>query len=289
MAASNRSARISPTAHYTGYVWYRNDLSHPALMTREGWVLYRTVQPMIAAYGLVGGPSLERMLLARHHAIDALLERAIESGEVGQVVEVAAGLSPRGYRFRRRYDVTYIEGDLPAMAARKRRILGDAGLLGTGHHVVTVDALAAGGPESVTEVCMPLLDPDKGTAVITEGLVNYFDPASLACMWRNFAGLLQRFPRGMYVSDLHTDEDSMRLRGALWFKRLLGVFARGDVHMHFRTEGEARAALEDAGFSRPELLFPADVTPGAAALGRSGRMLRIVNAYTGLDFMPEAG
>ena len=289
MPPENSSARISPTAHYTGYVWFRNDLSHPSLMTREGWLLYRTVKPMIAAYGLVGGPSLERMLLARHHAIDTLLERAIESGEVSQVVEVAAGLSPRGYRFRRRYDVTYVEGDLPAMAARKRRILGDAGLLGPGHHVVSLDALATGGPESIVATCMPLLDPDAGTAVITEGLVNYFDPESLAVMWQNFADLLGRFPRGLYLSDLHTDEDAMRLRGALWFKRLLGMFARGEVHMHFRSPGEVQAALERAGFSRPQVPFPVEVAPGAVAPGRSGEMLRIVNARTGLDFIGEAG
>ena len=289
MSASSESARISPTAHYTGYVWFRNGLGHPAFQTREGQLLYTAVKPMVAAYGLMGGPSLEKMLLARHHAIDSLLERAIESGEVGQVVEVAAGLSPRGYRFRQRYDVTYVEGDLPDMAERKRSILTTAGLLRDGHHVVALDALASEGPDSALEVCMPLLDPTVGTAVITEGLVNYFDPGSLARMWRNFAALLGEFPRGIYLSDLHTDEDSMRLRGALWFKRLLSVFARGAVHMHFRTEQDVRAALTTAGFRGVELPFPAHVTPAASSSGRAGTMLRIVNARTGLDFVGKDG
>ena len=31
------STSISPTAHYTGYVWARNGLSHPALASREGY------------------------------------------------------------------------------------------------------------------------------------------------------------------------------------------------------------------------------------------------------------
>ena len=30
---------ISPTAHYTGYVWARNGLSHPELETLEGRLL----------------------------------------------------------------------------------------------------------------------------------------------------------------------------------------------------------------------------------------------------------
>ena len=37
--------RIGPTAHYTGYVWARNGLSHPELSTTEGRVLFDSLQP----------------------------------------------------------------------------------------------------------------------------------------------------------------------------------------------------------------------------------------------------
>ena len=43
------SDAISPTAHYTGYVWARNGLSHPALATREGRLLFESLRPLIAA------------------------------------------------------------------------------------------------------------------------------------------------------------------------------------------------------------------------------------------------
>ena len=33
-------ATISPTAHYTGFVWARHGLSHPALVTAEGRALF---------------------------------------------------------------------------------------------------------------------------------------------------------------------------------------------------------------------------------------------------------
>ena len=46
MSGSNA---ISPTAHYTGYVWARNGLSHPALSTREGEVLFASLQPAMLA------------------------------------------------------------------------------------------------------------------------------------------------------------------------------------------------------------------------------------------------
>jgi O-methyltransferase involved in polyketide biosynthesis len=114
------SDAISPTAHYTGYVWARHGLSHPALETREGRLLFESMRPVNAVSEALGGVSLETYLLTRHRAIDVLLERAIEEGGVSQVVEVACGLSPRGWRFTRRYGsrITYVEADLPASSAR---------------------------------------------------------------------------------------------------------------------------------------------------------------------------
>src|SRR5207244_1141251 len=38
--------RISPTAQYTSYVWFRNGLSHAALASREGRFYYRAFWPL---------------------------------------------------------------------------------------------------------------------------------------------------------------------------------------------------------------------------------------------------
>ena len=48
------SEAISPTAHYTGYVWARNGLSHRELATVEGRVLYESLRPMMTLSGLLG-------------------------------------------------------------------------------------------------------------------------------------------------------------------------------------------------------------------------------------------
>src|SRR5205807_8353145 len=102
-----------------------NGLSHPELSTAEGRVLFESLRPMIMVTRQLGGGSLESYLLTRHRAIDVLLEQAIEQHGITQVVEVAAGLSPRGWRFMQRYgnQLTYVEADLPEMAERKRRAL----------------------------------------------------------------------------------------------------------------------------------------------------------------------
>jgi len=194
---------ISPTAHYTGYVWFANGWSDDAFATRAGRVMYNALRAPNAIARRLGLPSLEGMLLARHRLIDLRLQQAIDAGEITQVIEVAAGLSPRGWRFASRYAdrITYLECDLPAMVAHKRRILAALGGETAHHRIAEVNALVDLGPTSIAALCATL-DPAQGTAIITEGLINYFDRDAVLGMWRRFAAGLRRFPRGMYLSDL---------------------------------------------------------------------------------------
>jgi len=255
--ADRDTSRISPTAHYTSFVWYRNGMSHPALVTPLGRAMFHGLRPFAATYERVGGWSLDSNLVARHRVIDTLLAAAIESGEVGQVVEVAAGLSPRGYQLARRYADSglgiYVEGDLPGMAARKRRILRRAGLLGGNHRVVDLDALRDEGDASIFSVGERLLDPNVGTAVVTEGLLGYFDPDAVAGIWARFASFLSGFQRGLYLFDLNVGEDVRDLAGVRVFRKLLSAVARGRVYVHFNRPDEAENALLREGFASAEL------------------------------------
>src|ERR1700716_2463835 len=104
------SSWISPTAHYTAYVWYRNGLSDAALVTPMGRFFHAALRLPNAMVRAAGLADLDANLLARHRAPDELLERAVADGRVAQVVEVAAGLSPRGARFTRRHpELRYVE------------------------------------------------------------------------------------------------------------------------------------------------------------------------------------
>ncbi|MEA2212360.1 MAG: hypothetical protein QOF83_2308 [Solirubrobacteraceae bacterium] len=256
------SDAISPTAHYTGQVWSRNGLSHPALSTREGELLFAALQPAMAASRAVGGPSLEPYLMARHLAIDARVEAAIDAGVASQVLEVAAGLSPRGWRFAQRYGsrITYVEADLPAMAERKRRALKRMGTLSEHHRVVDVDALRPDGPASLAALTAEL-DPDAGLIIVTEGLLGYLSTADMTALWQRFAALLATFSAGRYVSDLHLGDAVTPVIRA--FRVLLGAFVRGRVYLHFDSAEQAERALLVAGFRR------AEVTPAAAVAGAS--------------------
>ncbi|HWY25496.1 MAG TPA: class I SAM-dependent methyltransferase [Nevskia sp.] len=275
------SDAISPTAHYTGYVWYRNGLSHPGLVTPEGKALYHGLRPLNAASGTIGGPTLEGFLLARHRAIDELLDQAIREGRVGQVIEVAAGLSPRGWDFARRYGrkLRYIEADLPDMARRKRERLEAAGLLTSRHSVVALDALADGGALSLAALAKKL-DRKKGLAIITEGLLNYFDTDAVLGMWQRFAGVLKLFPQGLYFSDLHVASEN-RGAGTRAFGKALGSFVRGKVYLHFSSVAEAEAALRRSGFNSARLISPpAQALKDSGIDSKGAKLVRVIDAAT---------
>jgi O-methyltransferase involved in polyketide biosynthesis len=268
--------RIGPTAHYTGYVWSRNGLSHPELSTLEGRILFDSLQPTMLASRALRGPTLEAYLLARHRAIDALLARAIEGDGVSQVIEVAAGLSPRGWRFVQQHEgVVYVEADLPEMAERKRAALERIGSLGDRHRVRDVDALRDDDAPGSLAAVLAELDPSKGLAIVTEGLLGYLPPDAVAGMWRRFAEGLGGFPTGRYISDVHMGgAQTPQVRA---FRVLLSAFVRGRVYLHFEDPGEAVAALRDAGFEKAEVGRAGDIVEG----GRAGSGLaHILEAST---------
>ena len=273
------SETISPTAHYTGYVWARNGLSHPRLETLEGRIMFESLRPVMAANSALGGASLESYLLARHRAIDALLERAIDEHGVSQVIEVAAGLSPRGWRFKQRFGerLTYIEADLPGMTARKRRALEEMGSLDGGHRVVEADALRDEGPGSIAALAAEL-DHESGLAIITEGLLGYLDGDAVAGIWRRFAAALSQFPSGRYISDLHLG--SVQNAQVRAFRAALSVFVRGRVHLHFDDAEQAVAALRAAGFAHAELHRAGDIAAAGDRLDRGARLAHILEAST---------
>ncbi len=278
MAESEASGAISPTAHYTGETWVRNGLSHPQLATWQGRLFHRSLALPNAASRMLGGPTLEGLLLARHRIIDALLDDLVQGG-VSQVIEVACGMSPRGWRFSERYGdrLTYVEADLPAMARRKREALARMGSLGDRHRVADLDVLRDDGPESL-EALVETMDPDAGLAIVTEGLLVYFDDATVETLWARLAKALRPFSTGAYLSDLRIARPSRGVaeRG---FEVLLGAFVRGRIHPYRGDEADAEAALHTAGFEQVRL-HRCDQHPAAAEVSDDAgvNMLSIIEA-----------
>jgi len=249
---SEGSDAISPTAHYTGETWVRNGLSHPELATWQGRVAHGALALPLALSKALGGPTLNGPLLARHRIIDSILEDLIGGG-ISQVVEVACGMSPRGWRFSERYGdrLTYIEADLPGMAQRKREALSRMDSLTDRHRVVDLDVLRDSGPGSL-EALLETLDPAQGLAIVTEGLLVYLDDETVDALWARIARALGRFSQGAYLADLRFAGDGRALPDRA-FGLILGTFVRGRIHAYRGDEAGAEAALRNAGFDQARL------------------------------------
>jgi O-methyltransferase involved in polyketide biosynthesis len=272
------SETISPTAHYTGETWVRNGLSHPELATWQGRVLHHALALPLATSKTLGGPTLNGLLLARHRIIDSILEDLIGEGVI-QVLEVACGMSPRGWRFSQRYGdrLTYIEADLPGMAQRKREALGRMHSLSDRHRVVDLDVLQEGGPGSL-EALAETLDPAKGLVIITEGLLTYLDDDTVDGLWARIAKVLAPFSRGAYLSDLRFESQDQGIPERT-FGLILGAFVRGKIHTYRGDEASAKAALRSAGFKQAQL-HRGDQHPAAADArdDPSASMISIIEA-----------
>jgi O-methyltransferase involved in polyketide biosynthesis len=206
----------------------------------------------LATSRVLGGPTLEGPLLARHRVIDSILDDLIREG-VSQVIEIACGMSPRGWRFSERFgeQLIYVEADLPGMAQRKRDALARMGSLTDRHRVADLDVLQEGGPGSLEDLA-ETLDPAKGLAIITEGLLTYLEDDTVDALWARFAAVLGRFDKGAYMSDLRFAKRGRGLSEQA-FDVVLGAFVRGKVHPYRGDETIAETTLRNAGFEEVSL------------------------------------
>jgi len=253
------SEKVSPTAYATGYFWYRHGLSHPGFLIPEGRRMDLRFRLLMGLVKAVSGVSIEALMLARHKGIDALLARHIESGKVTQVVELAAGLSPRGWRFTERFpQLKYVEADLPDMARRKKELLREANALSERHKVVTCNILVE-GPESLENVISREFDTTKPLLVVTEGLVNYFNLETISGFWGRLHSALEKFPVGIYLMDNYPLLNRHPFR--LLLKVLgdtLGAASRSNVSFHFSSDEEMEAHFHALGFRQATAHNPRD-------------------------------
>lgn len=274
------SAHISPSAHYTGYVWYRHRLADPAFVTPFGRFVHKLLWPVTWGARAGFGLDIEAFLLQRHLQIDAQLTEAIERRGVRQVVEIACGLSPRGRRFCSRYpELQYLEADLPAMAARKRLLLHGEGWLDSRHQVRAVDILAERGNQSLAAL-LASLDRSQPVVVITEGLVNYFPLELIEGFWSRLATGLSDFPEATYLTELYPDlREHPRYRQLRWGVELIGRLTRGSYPLHYRDHAEIVTGFQRCGFARVQVLDPsADAGSLGLPAARLPGLVRVIQA-----------
>lgn len=251
------TSRISISAHYTGYIWYKNGLSHPQFVTPMGRAAYWALKPMNVFMQAMVGASIDTFLLQRHFVLDHLVEQAISDG-YEQVVELAAGLSSRGYLIKQAHpSIHYVEGDLPGMSARKAELLDKLGRP-AGHITQPCNILDESGAHSI-EALLDGLDKTKKTLIITEGLVNYFDLPTIRKVWSRMAVAMKDFPQARYVTEVYPKlEQHPSYRYVKVAQKVVGFFTQGEYPLHYNSNEAMQQGFLEDGFSTVNVTAPED-------------------------------
>lgn len=241
----SKHRHISFTAHYTGYIWYKMGISHPALATQKGKWLAKLVHPLEAwAEKHVGG-SMRTTLKQRHTMIDEHLSQLIEQHPNLQVLEIASGLSPRGWNFRQKHaGIDYRELDLPDMAKTKNLALQH--IDSSSPEVLSVDLFT---PE-FSQV-FAVFDPTRPLVIISEGLINYFNKDMLAKLLLAISAQAEHFPELHYLTDVYPEPVKNRLANFIWnCSKLLKFLSRSAFAFHFKDPKEAQHFFSDHDFEQ---------------------------------------
>lgn len=251
------TSRISISAHYTGFVWYKHGLSHKGFVTPMGRVAYNALKPVNFFLKTMVGANIDTFLLQRHHVLDHLVEQYIEQG-YEQIVELAAGLSSRGYLLKKKYpQLLYVEGDLPGMSQRKAELLDKLGRADN-HITRPCNILSPEGKLSLEELLADF-DPTKKTLVITEGLVNYFELDTIKTVWARLAKAMQVFPQAVYVSEVYPRlENHPSYKYVQLAQKVVGFFTQGSYPLHYTSSEEMKQGFEQDGFAQVTVSEPED-------------------------------
>ncbi|MDU4393404.1 MAG: class I SAM-dependent methyltransferase [Acinetobacter ursingii] len=249
----SKHRHISFTAHYTGYIWYQMGISHQVFATKKGKSLAALVHPLESwAEKYVGG-SMRSTLKQRHTLLDDQLKMLIKQHPQLQVLEIASGLSPRGWWFRQHYpEITYRELDLPDMAQTKQAALQQ--IEANAPEMLSVDLFTAEFKQA-----FDLFDPSLPLVVISEGLINYFDKPLLAQLIQSIAEYGQPFKELHYFTDLYPEPVKNKLANIIWSSsKLLKWMSRSAFSFHFTTPADVETFFMENGFDQVKVTQPKD-------------------------------
>ena len=253
---STHGTGLSVTALYTCGVWHWSRQQYASLfMTDEVRNVFGVTNFTLALAGLfTRQPSLKHSLLHRHAMIDRWLN---EKGAL-QVIELAAGLSPRGAAFTDNPGLIYTEIDLPEVIDKKkgllarteegRSILGRPNLKFIGDDVLRIDLTG-------------LADPGRPLFVVAEGLFMYYQAPEQRMVWAKIMKAVSACGRGGFIFDLvpSVEQPSAGAIGRA-LERMMKNFTKGKTfERDRRTRFEIREELYRIGFPQVTLLEPSSV------------------------------
>ena len=254
---------MGPTALYTAQAWRAGGFMHAELFDHPlGRLMYtvsgagqRLLRPLLPAYA----KDFHAYLRLRHHAFEARMERLAPD----LIIEIAAGLSPRGLTYASRWpEVQYLELDLPNMVAVKKARMKRLSLPAN-YRLASTDILADDFVDKLP--IKPTVD--QKLLVITEGLTDYLSMAEKQRAWSNVIALMQlaspgsRYLFESWPAERVLPDNAMGQAGLQGLSLLVG---RSMGENLFANAADVAGALQQAGF---ESVVRQDLHSLAQALG----------------------
>ena len=256
----SKHRHISFTAHYTGYIWYQMGISHEAFATKKGKKLAQLIGPIETFAEKYVGGSMRSTLKTRHTILDEYLTQLIQEHPDLQVLEIAAGLSPRGWWFRNHFpQIEYRELDLPDMAATKQAALN---AISPDHpQVLSVDLFTED-----FQTAFDVFDTQRPLVIVSEGLINYFNKELLEQLLSSISKFGKPFKALHYLTDLYPEPVHHKLANLIWTSsKLLKYASRSSFSFHFKnplevTEFFKKSEFKTVSVVQPQLHFGSDKT-----------------------------
>ena len=151
--------------------------------------------------------AMATLFQSRYHAMNAAIGMAADSAS--QIIELAAGVSPRGYQWSQMSPGTiYIESDLPQLMIRKAKMVRNSLIANASEnrgvlHYCATDVLDL---DSMLEA-LNSIDTHMPFTIVTEGLLLYFTNHELRQFLENIVTLLSRGRNATWITDLVTQEN----------------------------------------------------------------------------------
>ena len=235
----NYNENISPTAWGCAYRRSLTDIPYSQEIFEEfNKIRLANNGPEIAKEML--RPEITPMFEARFK----LINRLLAENHIEQILDVAAGLTPRGISMTENESVCYVELDLPTMISHKIKIVDEIlQKKKTKHNHLYFEIGNALEMDSFNKAAEHF-DIKKPIAIVHEGLLRYLNLNEKTAVIENIKTLLLRFDGVWITSDVPTKENGLQ-RDNSSLNKLTGINIDSNL---FETVGEAKKFYESFGF-----------------------------------------
>ena len=203
----------------------------------------------------------DQALTPQFEARYKLLNRLLRETDVKQVLELAAGIAPRGIEMAQDSAITYVELDLPGIIMQKKTVIDalvERSVVSRPDNLYLESGSATGDLSAATSH----FDVYQPVAVIHEGLMRYLNFEEKTRVARNAKEILERFG-GVYITPDITLKVFMDERVKTVVSNMVGMDINANafesVEAAEKFFGDIGFAIEKHSFAeaRDELISPA--------------------------------